>query len=156
VVELLKVSGGRALKIGVVGISLGALAGLCSLLVRDGVSATARVTALVFWGMAVLPTATLLVMAMNDLQAGDHVLYLSNMRALGTLLLANVAGTALASVFFYVLATSTPSLLKGLDLLALRQAVGQRIGWTGFAVILAAAAIGAGSVAAWAHRRACA
>ena len=141
----------RILRIATVGVSLGALAAAPALF---GMSASdiGRVAGWLAWGLVILPSLILLVLAINDRQDDNTGHYTSGVGSYVLNMAICVAGGAVAYAAFFTLASTAPNLLGNLDASAVRQAVEASAGWPMAGLTLAAAALGAVAVTAWVDR----
>jgi hypothetical protein len=150
--EFMKMISRYALKISATGIFLGGLLGILTWWAPSDLSDTIERSRLVFWGLIILPTATLCVMVRNDLESGRSEPYLTLVKTLGLVLGSNLVGTALASVFFSGVALNTIGMLGGLELGDLYPAWKAEILWVDIIVVLTAAVVGASVIGLWAHQ----
>ena len=141
----------RILKIATVGISLGALAAAPALF-GLGAADVGRLAGWLAWGLLIVPTLVLLVLAINDRQDDNTAPYTGGARSYALMMAICVAGAAVAYGAFVTLASAAPALLGNLDAAAVRQAVESSVGWPTAAATLAAAALGSLAVTAWVDR----
>ena len=145
----------RALRVGVVGLSLGAIAGL-SCLVVGAAADVAPLAGWVHWVVVVLAPVLLWVIARNDLIGDTAVAYEGRRSAYGRLLMIALLGSLIANALYFTLVLTVPVALKGFDSLTWRIALDRQIGAEQYAISLIAAMLGALMVAFWAQRKAAA
>ena len=141
----------RALRIATVGVSLGALAAAPALF-GLGAADVGRVAGWLAWGLAVVPSLVLLVLAINDRQEGNTAPYTGGARSYALHVAIGISGAAIAYAAFFTLASTAPILLGNLDAAAVRRAVEASTGGTMPGLALAGAALGSLAVTAWVDR----
>ena len=143
----------RGSRIGAVGITLGALAGLSRLWLPD-MASVAAFAGVVYYLIAPAVLQAVVVLTVNDLQSEARHFYTSQAGAAAMLLIETALATGMASLFFYVLALNVPVFLSGARPAHMQQLLLGRIGAGSLLAVLVVTLAGAGAIAAWAQRKA--
>jgi hypothetical protein len=145
----------RALRVGMVGLSLGVIAGL-SCLVLGSPADVANLAGVLHWVLIVLVPVLTWVVARNDLIGDTAAAYATRSSAVGRLLLVGLLGALLANALYFTLVLNVPVALKGFEALAWRTALDRQIGGEQYMLALAATAVIGLVIAYWAQRKAAA
>ena len=141
----------RASRVGILGVSLGSVAGLSCLFVQGGAEPLAQVSGLLFWGLMPLAALVIVVTVYNDLQGPERALYRTGLRAYGHVLIAGVGGAAVAMAIYFTLAVNVPLFFGGPDLSGLGKLLADRIGLWGVLATLGVTATAGVWAVRWAQ-----
>ena len=145
--------GSRALRVGMVGLSLGVLAGL-GCLVLSSSAEVANLAGVLHWVVIVLVPVLTWVVARNDLIGDTTVAYATRSSAYGRLLAIGLLGALLANARYFTLVLNVPVALKGLGPVAWRTALDLQISGEQYVLALVASAVSALVIAFWVQRKA--